>query len=218
LRGHTFCAGCEDRFSKNGEKWVLANIAKGYREPCPLQEALMPETPIFVGDNINVYAGRKISGLDIDKLIYYGMSIFWRGASRVWKSSKGAVAPAVDLGVFFEPIRQFLLGGPVPDDVFLVIMVHNLKPVWNASFPVLPATETSGDFYWFYVNGLGFRLYLGKDIPPGIRNICALHNPDGPVVVDRGFGEMVFQFIKEQLKASEKSEGVQSLLKSRNAV
>ena len=124
LRGPTFCEECERRFSVNGEQWVLAKLPKDYEEPFPLKDALVTEMPFFTGHNIKVYAGRNISGFDMDKLIYFGMSIFWRGAARQWRSSKGAIAPPVDLGEYFERSRKFLLGGPFPDDVFLSVSVY----------------------------------------------------------------------------------------------
>jgi hypothetical protein len=212
LRGYTFCAECEDRLNKNGEKWVLQSIPKDYGSAFVLQDALIPETPVYIGDDLNVYAGRKIGAFDVDKLIYFGMSVFWRGAAREWKSSTGAVAPPVDVGEHFEPIRQFLLGGPFPDDVFLAITVHNLKPPGNAVLPVMLARGQYGDFYWFYVNGLGYALYLGQETPPPIRNICAHHNGHGPIVVDKGFGEMVYGYIKDQLDSSQKSTNLLSFL------
>ncbi len=134
LRGHTFCAECENRLSKNGEQWVLAHMPKDYKEPFPLQDALIPAKPAIIGDNINIYEGRKLAAFDMDQLIYFGMSVFWRGACREWKSSKGAVAPSVDLGEHYEPIRKFLLGGPFPQNVHIVVLIHNLKPVANAAY------------------------------------------------------------------------------------
>src|ERR1700733_14675177 len=68
LRGYAFCQKCEDRFNKNGERWVLANLPPAQGSPFPLQDALIPEKPIFIADNINVYTGRSISAFDIDKL------------------------------------------------------------------------------------------------------------------------------------------------------
>lgn len=217
LRGHTFCAECEDRLNKNGEKWVLANLPKDYGAPFPLQDALIPEQPRFIGDNINVYAGRKISAFDIDKLVYFGMSVFWRGAAREWKSSTGAVAPPVDLGEYFEPIRQYLMGGSFPDDVFIVVLIHNLKPVANAALVVQRATNHYGDYYWFYINGLGFQLYLGKSVPAPIRNVCAFRAPEGAVVVDSAWGKAVYEFIKDGLDLSDKSESVVKLVNASKA-
>src|SRR5262249_57435338 len=84
LRGYTFCGDCEQRLSENGEKWVLAHIPEDQGSPFPLQEALMPERPIFINDNFNIYEGQKIKEFDMDQLIYFGMSMFWRGAAREW--------------------------------------------------------------------------------------------------------------------------------------
>jgi hypothetical protein len=212
LRGYTFCSACEDRLNKNGEKWVLANIPNDYGSGFPLQDALIPEIPTVIAGDINVYAGRTISKFDVDRLIYFGMSIFWRGAAREWKSSTGAVAPPVDLRGYFEPIRQFLLGERFPDDVFIVALVHNLKPPGNAVIPVESATGRYGDFYWFYVNGLAFALYLGKQTPREVINLCAHHNSCGPVVVDKGFGKMVYGFLKDQLNSSQKSKNLSLFL------
>ena len=78
--------------------------------------------------------------------------------------------------------------------------------------PVSLVKGQYGDFYWFYVNGLGFTLYLGKETPSAIRNVCAYHNSYGPVVVDKGFGEMVYGFIKDQLNSSQKSANLLSFL------
>lgn len=214
LHGPTYCAACEDLLNKHGERWVLAHLPNDYKQPFPLQEALIPAEPKIVGDNINIYEGRTLAAFDMDQLIYFGMSVFWRGASREWKTSNGAVAPPVNLGEFYEPIRLFLLGGPFPDHVHIVVLIHNLKPVGNAALPVLGSASGYGDFYWFYVNGLGFMLYLGKSFPPEAESQCAYHGVNGPVVVDRAFSQMVYSFMKELLEKSAKSQSVQNLIKS----
>lgn len=214
LRGYTFCACCEDRLSKNGEKWVSAHVPKDYKEQFPLQDALIPATPVSIGDNINIYKGSKLAAFDMHQLVYFGISVFWRGACREWKTSKGAIAPSVNLGEYYEPIRGFLLGGPFPQNVHIVVLIHNLKPVGNAALPVQRGKSGYGDFYWFYVNGLGFMLYLGENSPEDIERQCAQHGIDGPVVVDGAFGSMVYAFLKELLEESKKSEGVKGLLKT----
>jgi hypothetical protein len=214
LRGYTFCAQCENRLSKNGEQWVLAHLPRDYKDPFPLQDALIPAAPSIIGDNINIYEGRNLAAFDMDQLIYFGISVFWRGACREWKSSKGAIAPPVDLGEYYEPIRQFLLGGPFPQNVHIVVLVHNLKPVWNAAIPVQRGKNGYGDFYWFYANGLGFMLYLADQFPRNAESLCAKHGGNGPVVVDKAFGSMVHAFLRELLQESQKSEGVLGLLKT----
>jgi hypothetical protein len=149
----------------------------------------------------------------MNQLIYFGMSVFWRGACRQWKTTTGATAPAVDLGAYYEPIRQFLLGGLFPQDVHIVGLIHNMKPVGNAAVPVQIARSGYGDFYWFYLNGLGFMLYLGARFPRTAESQCAQHGAGGPVVVDRAFSSMVYGFLRELLQDSEKSHSVMSLTK-----
>jgi hypothetical protein len=212
LRGHAFCAECEDLFNKGGERWVLSNIQRDYQSGLPLQDALIPQTPTCIGGRINVYAARNIAEFDVDKMVYFGMSVFWRGAAREWRSSTGALAPPVELREYFEPIREFLLGGKFPDDVFIMTLIHNLKPPDQAVLPVLPAQGPYGSFYWFYVNGLGFELHLGGGTPLAIRNVCTAHNASGPIVVDQGFGEMIRGFIRRELNASQRSPNMLSSL------
>src|SRR5260370_3169832 len=80
-----------------------------------------------------------------------------------------------------SPCRQF------PDDVFIAIAIHNLKPPANAAFPVLSATGQYGDFYWLSMALVLCCIWV-KETPSAIRNVCAYHNSHGPVVVDKGFG------------------------------
>ena len=179
LRGHTFCSDCEQMLSDKGEKWVLANIPDDQGEPFPLQEALLPQNPVYIGDGINFYAGRKIPAFNMEKLIYFGMSMFWRGAVRQWKTSLDGIAPSVDLDENYEPFRKFLLGERFPDDVVIFVLIHNLKPVINTATTVLRAKDGLASFYWFYLHGLGFKLYLGKGIPKDIRRLCSYRSSEG---------------------------------------
>ena len=213
LRGYAFCHDCEQMLSTRGEQWVLANIPDDQGSPFPLQDALIPESPAFVGDEINVYAGKKIKAFDMHRLVYFGMSMFWRGAAREWKSSKGLLAPPVDLGEYYEPIRRFLLGEPFPEDVVILVYVFNLKPAMNAATPVLSATDQLAEFHWFYLNGLGVKLYLGKGIPEQIRRLCASRSPEGLVIVDREFSRMVRDFLKDHLTSHEWSAKLQDFLR-----
>ncbi len=41
LHGPTYCAECEDRLNKRGERWVLAHLPNDYNQPFSLQEALI---------------------------------------------------------------------------------------------------------------------------------------------------------------------------------
>lgn len=70
----------------------------------------------------------------------------------------------------------------------IIVLIHNLKPVANAALAVQRGESGYGDFYWFYVNGLGFMLYLGEQFPRDAESQCAQHRVSGPVVIDRAVG------------------------------
>src|SRR5258708_12986559 len=98
---------------------------------------------------------------------------------RAWKT----LIDQAGVREYFEPMspcRQF------PDDVFIAIAIHNLKPPANAAFPVLSATGQYGDFYWLSMALVLCCIWV-KETPSAIRNVCAYHNSHAPVVVDKGF-------------------------------
>jgi hypothetical protein len=62
------------------------------------------------------------------------------------------------------------------------------------------------------LNGLGFKLYVGRYIPEEIQQLCAYHSPDRFVIVDREFGKMIHKFLKEYLTSNPLSVKLQDFL------
>jgi len=155
-RGYVLCESCETLFTKQGESWVLANLPKQYGDPCALQDALAPLTPTSSGQRWERYNVLQVHEFDIQKLIYFGMSIFWRSAVHDWKTSAGQKAPLVDLGAYEEPVRNFLLGNaPFADDVVLAIDIWPYKdvlpllhPVVNEQLPQVTVDVAKVDHAW----------------------------------------------------------------------
>jgi hypothetical protein len=79
-RGYVFCSDCEDLLNKNGEKWIQNNIPRSHDSAFPLQDAIKLLTPVHIEDDLNVYNVSGEKAFDIEQLVYFGMSIFWRGA------------------------------------------------------------------------------------------------------------------------------------------
>jgi hypothetical protein len=115
-RGLVLCESCENLFTKQSESWVLANLPKQYGDPCALQDALAPLTPTSGGQRWERYNVSQAQEFDVQKLVYFGMSIFWRSAVHAWKTSTGQKSPTVDLGAYKEPIRKFLLGARLAEN------------------------------------------------------------------------------------------------------
>jgi hypothetical protein len=212
LRGYVFCRACEDLFNKSGERWVLANIPHDHGAPFPLQDALGPEKPIAIGRDVNLYDGSSIKAFDMDKLVYFGLSVFWRGAAHDWKSTLGLSAPKVDLCDYFEPLRLFLQGnGPIPDDVVLSVHLWPYKQVWQVTYPVCPFHGSHWPRYWFYVPGIFFMLDLGKNVPREARQRCA-HGERKIISVDLESGKFIRKFTKNQVDALEMTDRMRVML------
>lgn len=207
LSDYLLCSDCEQKFSKNGESWVLANIPRNYEEQFPILNALNAETPILEEGGTKVYAGAKVKRLDMEKIVYFAMSVFWRGAVHVWKSSLHSEAPDVNLCAYEEPIRQFLLGAsPLSDDVAVTVYVCPKGSILNAV--LFPWDEHLPDCsrYVFYISGLGFVLHFADKLAPQFKATCAYHSPDKVVIVSADFEMVIRDILRDQVKSSDGSK------------
>jgi hypothetical protein len=211
-RGYVLCESCENLFTKQSESWVLANLPKQYGDPCALQDALAPLTPTSGGQRWERYNVSQVQEFDIPKLVYFGMSIFWRSVAHDWKTSAGQKAPLVDLGAYEEPIRKFLLGNaPFPDDVVLAIDIWPYKDVLPLLHPVVTEQLPQGvRRYWFYVPGLQCFLFTGANIPKDARESAATA---GFVTLDLDAADSLKEFVKQGIKAQSFGPKIDAMFK-----
>jgi hypothetical protein len=199
-RGYAFCEECEDLFSRHGEKWALANIPHNYAAAFPLQQAINLLKPTFKSKDLVLCDVNGVSAFDIKQLVYFGMSIFYKGAVHEWRTIAGVTAPKVSLGTLEEPVRKFLLNeGPLPDDteMVLVIDVWPYEGILQAAYPACESHLEECQRYWFYIPGLFFSLCLGKNIPAGgrLRNAAK-----GTIGLDISVANSVLEFTKQGVK------------------
>jgi hypothetical protein len=200
LKDYVLCSDCEQRFSKNGEQWVLGNIPRDYDKPFPLYEALRSETPVLRDGGVSSYAGRSIKTVDMEKLVYFAISVFWRGAVHEWKSVQGGRPPTVYLCGYEEPIRNFLLGAEsFPLDVALWVFVCPSGRKLNAMLVPSDAHIPECSRYWFYISGLGFMLHFASNLPSHFKTMCAHHSPEGVLIVSTEFEKVVRQVLSDEL-------------------
>jgi hypothetical protein len=221
LSDYLLCSDCEQEFNTNGESWVLANIPRSYGGKFPILEALNAELAILEEGGTKVYAGAKVKSLDMDKIVYFAMSVFWRGAVDVWKSSLHSDAPDVHLCGYEKPIRQFLLGSsPLPDDVSLRVFVCPNGSVLNAMLVPWEAPLPECSRYLFYVSGLGFVLHLAGKLAPQFKATCAYHSPDKVIMLSTDFENLIRDILRDQVKnrdASKVQKMLQEIEKIRSA-
>jgi hypothetical protein len=216
FRGYVFCADCEDRLNKSGELWTLKNMPQNYDSPSPLQAALQSLYPAHIEASLNVYNVSNSADFDLLKLVYFGMSIFWRAAAHNWRSSAGKEAERIDLGVYEKPIRDYLLGTtPFPSDVVITIDIWPYIPPLRALQPVVAEHNNDGERYWFYIPGIVFFLFIGSNIPPFARARNAMN---GIVSVEMSVANSIADSLRGRLKSQEAGPKIHSMLKKIAAV
>jgi hypothetical protein len=224
ITDYVFCGHCEQHFSTHGESWVLGKLPHDYGQPFPLQDALVKETPFYIGPGLNLYAGAKILAFDMDKLVYFATSIFWRGAVHEWESNRGEKAPKVELGIHEGPLRKFLLGeAQFPPDVWITTIVWRFKPVLNVAY--VPAPVHAGEWkrYWFYMHGLGFIIHFGSRVPGEIKQRCSQHTAERMVAVESDFTNFVTELTRKTVKETDTSalkdmfKEIEQLRKNKNS-
>lgn len=211
VRGHVFCGDCEERFNKNGERWVMKNcyrVGEGFALKAALDGAV-PERD--EGNRLKVYSTTNLPEIDVPKLVYFAASVFWRASVHNWKSG-GRTLTLPKLGrKYEEQFRQYLLdSGNLPENATLVLSVITEEKLWN--YFTFPYGDKEND-YWrsqFPFLGLSFTLLLGNLVPREIRRFCLAHSAKQYITMCKAADDMVLIHLG---KLQAKSKPVSSLTK-----
>jgi hypothetical protein len=183
LKDYLLCAKCEGRFSEGGEKYVQTLMCKptGFK----LLERLKVAAPMsFSVDAIEgqAYAGTEI-GLDMDRLAFFGLSIFWRAGAHEWTSRLTRKAKySIDLGDYFTPIGAYLLGGTCPEGMALVITAATDFLSQGYAFMPAPTVGLPVTAFGLLTCGIHFGLFLQKPLPTLYARLCSVNGPRRPVL------------------------------------
>lgn len=202
---YKFCSECEARFSNGGETWVLSKVPAGYGQPFEIHTLLDKATPVFVSDGLLLFPAANIPNIDLKKLVYFGMSMFWR-ATLEWSSVDGGRPPQLFMNIRQkEAVRQFLLGkGPLPKDMVITVAVWPFKKVGPMNF--VPNQVSGGAYrsYRFYFSGFIFVLSFGRNLPAKLKRTCAYRAR--VLTLSTKLGESVKQEILDQLEGVDKTK------------
>src|SRR5580692_9463666 len=205
VRDYKFCGACEERFNKGGETWILNKIPQNYGDPFWLHTLLNSKSPTVIGNDL-LFPQAGIPEVDMAKLVYFALSIFWRGTRR-WSAVEGGRPEKLYLGRQEKAIRAFLLGrGKLPEDVAITVAVWPYKKVYPMA--KMPRTDagTGHRSYWFYFFGFIFLLALGRKIPVRQRRTCAYHSPEKFLTWSVGLGSLVKDAISTELLSLDRSK------------
>jgi len=175
------CTKCDNSLSKNGENWVIPRLARQDG-----QFLLIDHLQEFQADaqreDFKIYGVCKNPQIDVAKLTHFAMGVFWKASVHSWARDRRM--PMIELGPYADKLRCFLLGtGLFPAHVSLHVWV---APKDRALVTIAEPHRGSASAYRnyaFYVPGIQFVLYVGKQIIEDIKQLCFVGNPSHPVVV-----------------------------------
>jgi hypothetical protein len=197
MSDYLLCAPCEARFDRNGERWVMPRIAKstGFR----LRDTLSKAAPEEISPGSSAYACSTIPEIDVEKLTYFAMSIFWRAAAHTWKYPYGG-SVHIDLGSYRERIRTWLLGeSTFPINVGLTVAIDpENRDTFSLCTPFLVQRAPYHAFI-FYAPGIEFVLWVGRAVPVSIRKACIYSSALHPIFMTDGVAARVQTVFKKSI-------------------
>jgi hypothetical protein len=158
------CNDCEQRFHREGEDDVLAQIYQPDGQ-FKLRELLQAARPIESRREGAVYDVQPLLGKRAESYLYFAISIFWRASARRWKLDRDWL-DRIHLGPYQEAFRQYLLNEALfPQHTRVYVFVA--QEVQPTRAVVVPCTSRIDNAYRheFYIPGIHFALVLGQHVP-----------------------------------------------------
>jgi hypothetical protein len=196
-RDYVFCQECERRLNENGERWISQIIPTDYGAPFPLLEALKKANPVTREPGRVRLSTVGVQNVEIEKLLYFAASVFWRGAVHEWPDPEGVPVPTLDLGDYQDSLKLYLRGeNPFPSDLYVTVMLWPFQKVPPGL--IFPDTYPNAKWkrFWFYISGIGFVLDVGSEVPEDVKKYSTSGSAQRLVTVDEQFGIMAWETIK----------------------
>ncbi len=161
------CDECEDRFSKHGERYVLAQCARP--EGFALRDVLKTLPPLVDDQRFKVFDVKGSIGTRVEDYLYFAASVFWRAAARSW-AHEGQTIQRLRLGPYEEELRRYLLGErPFPQAARVFIHVWSEEHAGFTSIVPCSARAPDGTHrHKFTIPGILFIMLVGKTVARNI--------------------------------------------------
>ena len=161
---HFLCSECEQRFSNNGENFVMAQCARRDGH-FALREELQHTKPLDeFADGVRVYDLDLAQPDGIEYYTYFSASVIWRAAATSWQQDGRRFGP-LPLGPYLEPLRRYLIGESVfPQDIFINLKVlSESKPDMTVVFPYMTRLDACRR-HTFAIPGIFFYVFVGNRV------------------------------------------------------
>jgi len=203
---YLLCRACEGILNEGGEKWIVSQFVKPDRGSFPFYEMVTGIAPEFDEGDVKAYAGAKVPGLEIEKVIHFAMGLFWKASVHSWTGDKTKSEP-VKLGPYGEPTRKYLLGrGTFPNDVTLSVSISDPAKAMILILEPYDGGKTLGfHTHVCYVLGVLFALSVGKKVTTEQRTGCFATGSHHPIFVMENLHRDVEQKLKKMHASAPKA-------------
>ncbi len=186
------CQQCEIRFQQHGENWVLS---RRYRSDgsFPLQKSLEAATPESTNADTRIYDVSKVEDVEVDQLIYFAASIYWRAAAANW-ATRAVSLPRIDFSPqLMTSLNDYLMGrSGFPSQLFLWVSVAEEKiPLRLMTFPQRDSAFQDHGRYEFHIPGMMFQLFVKA---PQELDVLSLNNSPHRIMLSKLVRKRVERF------------------------
>lgn len=210
LQHPLLCKDCEGILNAGGEDWMVPLFAR-YEGGFPFFDLLKSIGPDVSDDGNDGYAAAKNPAIKAEKVIHFALGVIWKAAVHSWEKSNRE--PLIDLGVYEQAVRTFLLSkSGFPERMALVLGVMR-PPVKDIAF-LAPYRTIAPSYHWFYfyTSGILWTLSVGKGVGDELRKMCFATNPGRPVLVGN-FSDEVKSIFRTVFRSAKKARNVEKYLK-----
>lgn len=163
------CHGCEQRFDQRREAHVMNAICPKTGNWFRLNDLMRIAYARDSDASISRFYGPDFD-LDMDKFAYFATSVIWRAAACQWTMQDGTLPQEVDVGVFQENMRRYLLGEmSLPANMAVIVIVCSDLASRERSFHPAGFFEANCVNFRFLARGVTFRVMMGDNIGPDLR-------------------------------------------------
>jgi hypothetical protein len=171
LWAHLLCRECEGRLNKLGETPTSRWIDNG--KEFPLLERMKLSCAVKEEPGAVTFSGSAM-GVDTESLAYFALSLLWKGGVHQWPTVEGQTT-SVPLGAFEERIRKYLLGGPFPVNVYVLLGVCEDRGSRGMVFAPTVMRETRHHTFSVLVRGLWFHI-VADSKAGAVRDLCCVRS------------------------------------------
>jgi len=183
VKDYVLCHDCEQRFTKNGEDYVMRLVTKRDGR-FPLLDALNEiPTPLKTPKSTG-YTVAQTPAIDREKIAYFALSIFWRASVHTWTQENGEKI-SIELGKKYnDEIRRYLLGETaIPRHANLLVAVCTDEESQKTFFAPEENQKVKDRSFGVMVRGLFFMFRITRTPAPWQARISMVNTSRGLISV-----------------------------------